>query len=331
MHEDDQNKAFTFMVRNRRQASKSWIVDSGATSHLANDHKSFQRLDSSARPEITGADGNSIRTAGIGDCVIQCLDSKGKEVKITLTEVIYAPDVEGNLLSITKLTEKGVRAMFEANRCSMWINGEEIATADRVSGLYRLNTVEESRSLMVANRQHNKDCQHLWHRRLGHRDPDVLGEIERKNLVSGMQVKNCGIQLTCECCIEGKMARPTFAKEAVKTSKEILDIVHSDVSGPMTKTQGGCRYYLTMIDDHSRYTMVYFLKEKSEVEGRIREYVRFVETQFGRKPKAIRSDRGASTRVTVYGSSTFRKVSRQNTRLGMHPSKTAWRNEKIEA
>lgn len=152
MHEDDQNKAFTFMVRNRRQASKSWIVDYGATSHLANDHKSFQRLDSSARPEITVADGNSIRTAGIGDCVIQCLNSKGKEVKITLTEVIYAPDVEGNLLSITKLTEKGVRAMFEANRCSMWFNGEKIATADRVSGLYRLDTVEESRSLMVANR-----------------------------------------------------------------------------------------------------------------------------------------------------------------------------------
>lgn len=117
-----------------------------------------------------------------------------------------------------------------------------------------------------------------------------------------MQVENCGIQLTCECCIEGKMARPTFAKEAVKTSKEILDIVHSDVSGPMTKTQGGCRYYLTMIDDHSRYTMVYFFKEKSEVEGRIREYVRFVETQFGRKPKAIRSDRGGE-----YTSHSLRK------------------------
>ena len=49
-------------------------------------------------------------------------------------------------------------------------------------------------------------------------------------------------------------------------SKIVLDVVHSDVWGPAkTMSMGGCRYYVTFIDDHTRKTWVYFMKEKSEV------------------------------------------------------------------
>lgn len=99
------------------------------------------------------------------------------------------------------------------------------------------------------------------------------------------------------------MARPAFPKAAEKVSTNVLDIVHSDVCGPMPKvTPGGCRYYVTMIDDHSRFTFVYFLKRKSEVEEKIRGFVRMVETQVGRKPRAIRSDQGGE-----YSSKTLRQ------------------------
>lgn len=87
-------------------------------------------------------------------------------------------------------------------------------------------------------------------------------------------MKKCDLRVTCECCVEGKMSRPPFLSAVEERSKEVLDIVYSDVSGPMTATPGGCLYYMTMIDDHSRYTVVYFLKTKSEVETKIREDVR---------------------------------------------------------
>lgn len=114
-------------------------------------------------------------------------------------------------------------------------------------------------------------------------------------------MKNCGIRQTCECCVEEKMARPSFP-QVEKKAKALLDTVHSDICGPMKTSPGGCRYYMTMIDDHSRYTVVYFLKEKSEVTDKISEYVRFTEIQFRRKPKLIRSDRGGE-----YTSNALRK------------------------
>src|SRR6218665_1516419 len=49
---------------------------------------------------------------------------------------------------------------------------------------------------------------------------------------------------------------------------------------------------MTMIDDFSTYIEVYFLGQKSEVPEKIKEYVRHVQTKFGKTPKKIRSDRG---------------------------------------
>lgn len=66
-----------------------------------------------------------------------------------------------------------------------------------------------------------------------------------------------------------------------------------DVSGPMKNvTLGGCRYYLTVIDDYSRYTTVFFLREKSDVVEKLKHFVTEVEATFGRLPKVIRSDYG---------------------------------------
>jgi len=74
-----------------------------------------------------------------------------------------------------------------------------------------------------------------------------------------------------------------------------MDLVHADVCGPMqTVTPSGNRYFMTMIDDNSRYTVLYLLKNKSEVRptDKIKGYVKLVQTKFKRTPKVIRSDRG---------------------------------------
>lgn len=248
-------------------------------------------MDSSLRPVMSTADDKVLRTEGVGDCVLVCLDDRGQKMKITLTEVIYAPELEGSLVSIGKLSEKGVKAEFSEDKCKLMFNGKIFATANKTAGLYQLNLASE-KSLMVGESKHNDECIHTWHRKLGHRDPEAIAEIERKGLATGMKMVKCGVRMTCECCVQGKMSRPSFPSSAEKKSKEILDIVHSDLCGPMTETPGGCKFYMTMIDDHSRYTVIYFLKAKSEAEDKIREYVSFTQNQFGRKPKVIRSDRG---------------------------------------
>ena len=97
----------------------------------------------------------------------------------------------------------------------------------------------------------------------------------------------------CEICIKAKMSRKPIPKKSESKTDVVLDLIHTDVCGPMPiPTPSGNRYFMTMIDDHSRYTVVYLLKHKSEVSSKIQEYVKYVQTKFRDTPKIIRSDRG---------------------------------------
>ena len=75
--------------------------------------------------------------------------------------------------------------------------------------------------------------------------------------------------------------------------KGVLDIVHSDVCGPMsTASLSGYVYYVSFIDDYSRKTWIYLLKEKNEVFGKFKEFKALVENLTEWKIKALRSDNG---------------------------------------
>ena len=73
--------------------------------------------------------------------------------------------------------------------------------------------------------------------------------------------------------------------------KHILDLVHSDVFGP-TKVSSLGNYvcYVSFIDDFSRNTWIYFLKNKSEVFDRFKEFKALVENQIENKIKVLRID-----------------------------------------
>ena len=87
------------------------------------------------------------------------------------------------------------------------------------------------------------------------------------------------------------MVRKPCTSTTDRESGHILDLIHTDVCGPMqTTTPGGKRYVMTMIDDHSKHTEVYLLKYKSEATDKMKEYVKYVKIRFGKTPKKIRSD-----------------------------------------
>ena len=76
-------------------------------------------------------------------------------------------------------------------------------------------------------------------------------------------------------------------------AKGILEIVHSDVCGPMSSSSlSRYVYYVSFIDDFSRKTWIYFLKGKNEVFSKFKEYKGLVENQTDKKIKTLRSDNG---------------------------------------
>ena len=76
------------------------------------------------------------------------------------------------------------------------------------------------------------------------------------------------------------------------TSKP-LELVHSDVCGPFrVNSLGGYRYFVTFIDDFSKRTWIYFIKNKSEVLSKFQHFVHLLKTMTGRTVQALRTDNG---------------------------------------
>jgi transposase InsO family protein len=74
---------------------------------------------------------------------------------------------------------------------------------------------------------------------------------------------------------------------------QLLELVHTDVCGPMaTQARGGYSYFITFTDDLSRFGYVYLMKYKSEAFDKFKEYRAEVEKQTGKSIKTLRSDRG---------------------------------------
>jgi hypothetical protein len=100
------------------------------------------------------------------------------------------------------------------------------------------------------------------------------------------------IPTTCHGCELGKSTRKPFPGSAKKTSR-ILEIVHSDLAGPMqTKSIQGSSYIATFVNDHSHHAVVYFLRSKDQFLAALQKFLSWAETQTSDKLRALHSDRG---------------------------------------
>ena len=96
----------------------------------------------------------------------------------------------------------------------------------------------------------------------------------------------------CESSLEGKMTKIPFNAKGYR-AKDLLELVHSDVCGPMSiQARGGYEYFITFTDDYFRFGYVYLMKRKSEPFEKLNKFRTEVENQLGKRIKAIRSECG---------------------------------------
>ena len=104
-----------------------------------------------------------------------------------------------------------------------------------------------------------------------------------------IHVKHEGI---CKGCVQGKNVKKEFISSERK-DKGIMEIVHSNVCGPMSSSSlRGYVYPVSFLDDFSRKTWIYFLKWKSEVFSKFKEYKALVKNQTDWKIKILQLDNG---------------------------------------
>ena len=97
----------------------------------------------------------------------------------------------------------------------------------------------------------------------------------------------------CDSCCIGKATKAACKPVPTRQSKDVCELIHSDLCGPMpVESIGKSKYFITFTDDYSRRTIVQCVKSKTEVRRCIQEYIAEVERQTGKKVRRFRTDNG---------------------------------------
>lgn len=274
-----------------------WYIDSGCTTHMSKHKDWFANFSSDESKEVTVANNQKITSSGTGNVKVKLKDNAER----TITEVMYVPHVAANLLSVNKITEKGLICVFDNEKCSVYnqidckIQGQCKVSASNIGGVYRLDQAVESPSKMQDEHVAaliTAVSQEVWHRRLGHLSQKSMSML-KNGLATGIYFQDKKEPIKCVPCIEGKQTRNSFPKGMAKRAREKLELIHSDLCGPMSEPSwGGARYLLTFTDDYSRKSFGYLLKSKYQVFHTFTQFKSLVENQLDLKIKKLRTDNG---------------------------------------
>ena len=205
-------------------------------------------------------------------------------------KVLYVPNLACTLFSVRAAAERGNIVKFGHSKC--WIRkrtGELVGMASLTGKLYHLHC----KLVSSIPEQASAACElevDLWHQRLGHLNAQHLKDIAQKELATGIKLPKETTLSFCKGCVEGKMHRKSVGGNC---STRKLQLVHSDVCGPMqTESLGGKRYFVTFIDDFSRCRAVHFLKNKSEVLKKFKEFEAKVTNECGQNIGTLTTDNG---------------------------------------
>lgn len=273
-----------FLSRDSQSRSTDWYLDSGASCHMTPNKNWLLDLKKSPISEIVAANNDKMPVNGTGSVKLRL-----NENEIEVKEVLHVPNLTTNLLSVAKIVQNGNTVIFDKSGCKILNNRSELIAESKPSaGVYKFSSKIES--CFLASAPSSKLV--TWHRRLGHINYVDLCKM-KNGAVDGISFsENPNILSKCEVCLKGKQTRKPFTHTGTR-AKGLLELIHSDLCGPMEKSSlGGAKYFLTFIDDFSRKVFVYLLKSKADVLDMFKVFKQLVENQTGKKIKMIRTDNG---------------------------------------
>ena len=271
---------------------KEWVIDSGASRHMTPDRGIFVNM-MLIRTTVRVADGTVISSIGRGDILIQMRNGE----KIRLTEVLYVPELDTNLLSIRALQTKGISVRFGLNGVEITRGDALLATGVLIGSSYLLRPAREDVALVTdmitTKKKHipnpNRDGYLLWHARMGHVGPGRLEKLPFLTTGVGNSIKHQHDGEKCVTCKYTKMTKIISRMPPLKATRR-GERTYSDYWGPYkVMNLQGSQYFLSFIDDYTRRSEVYFGPRSSLRENFYRYKAKF-EAETGEKLALIRSD-----------------------------------------
>jgi len=277
---------------NKKLGEDSWLLDSGATNHVCNKRELFCKFVSTS-PESISTANSWVKATGVGDVYFD-MYLNGKTKRVKFMDVLFVPEIKRNLLSVSKITDKGKTVILHDSEATIrTINNEIIARAFKENGLYVIQGDCSENKIKPEVFQINQKPMEVWHKRFCHVNENFLRTMVKNDLVKGLDLSLSKKQDLCDDCCITKSTRATHKRLTEKNSRKLLELVHTDICGPIqVDSCGGARYFLTFIDDFSRKIVVYCLRTKNEVLKYFKIYRARVEREKGMKILRLRSDNG---------------------------------------
>lgn len=262
------------------EKSCEWWLDSGATIHVCNDRLQFKGYEKVENREVLMGNNQAVKVHGQGSVEINFTSGK----KLTLLNVLHVPDVRKNLVSASLLCKKGFKVILESDKLVLLKGDLYVGKGYCTEGMFKLS-VDMNKVISSA---YIVDSYFLWHARLAHLNVKSLRYMHRNNYIN---LSDNELKEKCEICVQSKITKKPFSKN--ERSTQLLELIHSDIcelNGVVTR--GGKRYFITFIDDFSRFTYVYLMRNKDEAFDMFKRFKAEVENLHERKIKMLRSDRG---------------------------------------
>lgn len=285
--------------------SEQWLLDSGCSTHVTGVREYF----SSYTPfqpgprRIRVVNGMESDALGEGEVILTVRDQRGRrETSIVIAGVLHVPDCgRVNLLSVSQLCNSSYSVDFNKNGGALLKKDNQlIVKLEGVNGLYVLQVrprQENGKALVVQEDGENAEQAGakraaLWHFRLAHLGTEAVRKLSRED----NEIPKLAVVPRCVClgCIYGKMSRKPFPSLLLDSrATQPLEIVHTDITGPVTsQSLGGAIYLLMFTDGYTRFKIGYLIKRKSEALKCFQEYKALAEKHHEKPIRKLRTDGG---------------------------------------
>jgi len=242
-----------WMVASSSASSSDWFIDCGCTTHISSRQSMF--ITFTENPPNTkkamGYNGVTSFASGYGSVKLICQLPDRKTETIILQEVVHLPE-SFNHISQSEIMDKDVK-IEPVNHSGLNLynrHGKLIATAPQEDGLFVLDRVlnrewteytDIDNSCLLALKttghasRHDAEKRVLWHRHLAH-----LGLKALEILLTITDALKMTGKCDCESCIKCNVARKSYTPKTSHAT-EPLQVVHSDICGPLETAIGGGR------------------------------------------------------------------------------------------
>jgi gag-polypeptide of LTR copia-type len=225
-------------------AKPRWMMDSGATHHIT-PHRSDFKDYTLIKGTVHLGDKSTADQIGVGTAIFK----SPQNTEISLSNVLHVPDMHTCFLSTGAICDKDAKIVFDNKGFQIIKDQKHVATGYWEDKLYWLD------GSTVSLNAHTRSATaplHIWHQHMGHMSHAAI-EKYGPSALKGLNLdrSDTTIPSICAGCEAGKSTQKPFPT-SIKKSDQILDIVHSDLAGPMqTKSLQGSYYITTFINDYS--------------------------------------------------------------------------------